>query len=88
MDHVPEYENTAMMDDVCTPAVESLSPASDSEVIRIRKFLLIILSICLVSFYCISCLLLDDDVKTGSGAQSLFSLKSMSLSALHMYYKK
>ncbi len=51
-----------------TPVNKSLSRADDSEVRRIRKFLLIILSICLVSFYCISWLLLDDDVKTGSKA--------------------
>ncbi len=51
MDYEPVYENTAMMDPVYTPVIESLSPADDSKVTRIRKFLLIILSICLVSFY-------------------------------------
>ncbi len=51
--------------DIYIPVIESLSSADNSEVRRIRKFLLIILSICLVSFYCISCFLLDNDVKTG-----------------------
>ncbi len=50
MDHEKIYENTAMMDHIYTPVIESLPPADDSEVRRIRKFLLIILSICLVSF--------------------------------------
>jgi hypothetical protein len=77
-DQEPVYENTSMMDVIYTPVIKPLSPADDSEVKRIRKFLLVILIICLVSVYCISCLLLDDDVKTGSRAQSLFSLKSIS----------
>ncbi len=83
----PEYENLATMDGIFTPVIKPLSPVDDPEIKRTRKILLIILSICLVSFYCISCLLLNDDIKTGSGAQSLFSLKSMSLSTLYMYHK-
>ncbi len=68
MNHEPVYDNMPMMNSGSTPISKSLSPADDPEVKRARKILLITLIICLVSFYCISWLLLDDDVKTGSKA--------------------
>ncbi len=84
----PEYENVAMMDDAGIPVDKSLSLVDHPEVKRTRKILLIILIICLVSFYCIPCSLLDDVVRQFIELSLCLILKLMSLSVLYMCQKK